>query len=105
MTEFADLLMKVINEPDTKPYYYEVGQKVRVCKKVLEDGQTPRFWAGAVCEVVKRYASMIHKDHWYKLRHPNGNEDEFREYELDYRYIRKHVIEELRAVKQESSHG
>lgn len=84
--ELFDLLVQVANEPDPNPFLFKVGQKVRVLKKVVDDGQTPHYWAGSICEVIGRSSSFLHKDHWYALKHTNGFTDLFSEEELDNRY-------------------
>lgn len=92
MTEqksFYQMLEEKIQEPDPNPFLFQEGQKVRVNKDVTKDGQTPAYWAGALVTVTRRTRSWLYKEHWYTLRHPNGQEDEFRETELDYRYKRK----------------
>lgn len=89
MTSLKDMLVEAYNKPDPKPYLFEVGQKVKVCQKVLKDGQTPRFWLVGLVTVVSRSTSGLHKEHWYHLEHPNGAHDEFRETELDYRYRKR----------------
>lgn len=86
----AEMLVEAANKPG-RPFEWELGEKcgVRIC--VLEDGQTPRAWIGVICEVVGRSAGTWSKsEHWYKLRRPDGHEDDFREHELKQaRYVRK----------------
>ncbi len=76
MTDFYELLAQRYAEPPNHPALFEVGQKVRVRKRVVQDGQTPKFWAGAVVMVESRLCSGMHKE-WYQLRHENGCADAF----------------------------
>lgn len=86
---FEQLLLDAYNKPDPNPYPFDIGQKVRLRKGRSNDGQTPRCWDGAICEVVRRYATGIGKYHWYILRHlDNGATSEFEEDEIDARYAR-----------------
>lgn len=86
----ADLLVKAANEPDLKPFAFQIGEKVGVRISTLQDGQTPRAWIGVKCEVTHRWASLLQKSHWYTLCRPDGHHDDFREEELKPgRYVRK----------------
>lgn len=86
----SDLIMKVVKEPDTKPYLYKVGQVGRVKSGVSRDGQTPLYWNGAKVVILTISASVMWKEHWYKVKHIGNNKiEEFREYELDKRFARK----------------
>lgn len=89
--DFMDLLAKRYAEPDLNPYLFEIGQKVRLRLGRSNDGQTPRHWDGAVATVESRYCTGLHKEHWYKLRHSNGQLAEFCEDEIDARYARRRV--------------
>jgi hypothetical protein len=89
MTSLKCLLVEAYNRPDPNPFLYEVGQTVRLLLGRSRDGQTPECWNGAKCVVVSRVASGLSKQHWYAIRHPCGAVDEFREEEIDARYIRK----------------
>jgi hypothetical protein len=65
---------------------FSIGQKVRVLKKVVEDGQTPSYWAGAIATVEAftwRGDCMT-----LTLVHENGAVERFRDYELDSRYFK-----------------
>jgi hypothetical protein len=84
----VSLLEISIKTPDNKPLLYEVGQAVRVLKGLSQDGQTPKFWDGAIAKVISRGSSPVMKIHSYRLQHPNGAIDDFREEELDRRYAR-----------------
>lgn len=87
--DFAKLLVDAYNRPDPNPYLFQIGQTVRLKLGLSDDGQTPRCWDGAKCEVVKRRCSGLYKEHWYILRHLELNAtEEFREYEIDRRYSR-----------------
>jgi hypothetical protein len=88
MCELLQRLMDHMNRPDPRPYLFAVGQRVRVCKSVTQDGQTPKHWAGAIGIVEERKTSMLHKDHWYAVS-ANGRRCEFREEELDFRYAKR----------------
>lgn len=89
-TNLLQLLVNEYNKPDPRPYLFEVGQTVRVVKSVVNDGQTPKHWAGATGSVERRKTTGLHKDHWYVVRHATGNVTcEFREDELDRRYARR----------------
>lgn len=83
-----DFLVAAYQRPDPHPYLYQKGQWVRVLKSVTDDGQTPREWAGALAIVEHRKTTGLHKDHIYLLANPRtGQRDEFREEELDRRYV------------------
>jgi hypothetical protein len=84
----TDLILKAYREPDPKPYLFRCGQQVRVLRKVIDDGQTPTHWAGRIGCITRRYTTGIHKDHWY-LVEASGSRCEFRESELDRRYVVK----------------
>jgi hypothetical protein len=88
----SELLTKALAIPDPNPFLFNLGQVVRVRKKVINDGQTPLFWAGAKVRVLSRNCSCLTKSHWYVLQHPNGAQDHFQEYELDRRYSNGHQV-------------
>ena len=81
-----DLIMRAARMPDPKPYLFQVGQTVRIIKRVIDDGQTPLYWSGAKVIVQSRGCTPLFKTHVYVLKHPNGAEDQFVEEELDRRY-------------------
>ncbi len=83
-------MAKAYAKPDPNPYLFEVGQMVRLRKGRSDDGQTPRYWDGAVVKVKDRSCTGLHKIHFYILQHPNGQEDSFEEDEIDVRYAKKH---------------
>jgi recombinational DNA repair protein (RecF pathway) len=83
-----ELLVKAYREPDPNPYLFEVGQRARVLKRVVEDGQTPKAWAGAIVTVERCWTTGLHKDHIYVVRRADGIVCEFKEDELDARYAR-----------------
>lgn len=86
----SEMLMQAYNEPDTKPYLFQIGQKVRIRTGRSLDGQTPPYWDGATGKILSRKCSWLHKDHWYKILHDTVNFTcEFREDELDLRFSRK----------------
>ena len=93
--DFKDLLVAAYNEPDPRPFLFEVGQKVRVLDVRVDqrwagwDGQTKAYWNGAVVEVLSRKSTGLHKDHFYCLKHENGAIDDFREEELDGRFRKR----------------
>ena len=91
MSEFSDLFMEAWNKPSSKPYLFQVGQTARVKKKVIEDGQTPYFWAGAKVKILARYTTCLHKDHFYYVAF-GEHVEEFMEYELDLRYRKKSLM-------------
>ena len=74
---------------------------MRVCKDVVNDGQTPKFWAGAVVTIERFYGTVLVKSHWYRLRHDNGASDEFKEDELDRRYMRRLRKRELTKAQKD----
>lgn len=92
MSTLFDHLMK---KPETDSPF-EVGQKVKVLKKVLEDGQTPEFWTECLVEVISVGATMLHKEWTVTLKHPNGATDRFKAEELDWRYIKNRKNKVLR---------
>lgn len=90
--DLLDIILDAYNKPDPKQYLFDVGQVVRVRNFVVEDGQTPGYWAGARAVVDRRWTTGLHKDHIYHLRldRPSGPVTcEFREYELDSRFRRQ----------------
>lgn len=84
-----DKLVEMCQRPDPHPHAFIEKQRVRICKRVVSDGQTPAFWAGAVVTIESAHGTMISKRHYYRLKHDNGATDEFYEEELDHRYKRK----------------
>jgi hypothetical protein len=86
----SDLIDKLIaryKEPDPHPYLFKIGQTIRVRVKVIEDGQTPLYWAGAKAKVISRLCTGLHKEHWYKVYLESHNVTcDFSEEELDLRY-------------------
>lgn len=82
-------ILKAYQKPDPNPFPFQVGQRVRIRVGVVEDGQTPALWAGAMAIVESRHCTGIHKQHYYKLRYEQGQLDEFKEEELDARYAKK----------------
>ncbi len=84
-----DDIARVYAMPDPQPYLFAEWQTVRLRKGRSNDGQTPARWDGAKCLVVSRYTTGIHKEHWYVLRHDNGDTAEFQEDEIDARYARR----------------
>lgn len=84
----AELITDVHSRIDYKPFWFVVGQQVRVKNGCSRDGQTGRHWDGAMAVVASRVSTGLHKEHWYDLRLPSGEEQPFREDELDYRYAR-----------------
>ena len=82
------MIVEAYQRADPKPYLADIGQTVRVLKRVTEDGQTPAWWAGAICVVEKRMTSGLLKEHSYKLRHENNRTCDFKESELDRRYLK-----------------
>lgn len=90
-----DFIMEAYSKPDTKPYLFKVGQTVRLTKRRSDDGQTPKEWDGCLAIVVSKHCTGILKDHWYKLKHKDYNIiEEFREEEIDFRYIKKKMKNE-----------
>lgn len=85
---FYELLAKRYAEPPDYPASFQHGQMVRVCKAVIQDGQTPHFWSGAVCKITNVRCTGMHKEWWYELTHDNGAVDWFDERDLDMRYAK-----------------
>lgn len=81
-------LFEVLCEKPKTDCPFEVGQKTKVLKKVLEDGQTPDFWVGVEVEVVSVGHTLLHKEWTLTLKHPNGTQDRFKATECDWRYIK-----------------
>lgn len=75
-------------EKPTTDSPFEVGQKVKVLKSVLDDGQTPSFWIDELVEVVSVGSTLLSKEWTVTLKHSNGATDRFKSYELDARYIK-----------------
>lgn len=83
-----DLLLAAFRRPDPAPFPWDVGQVVRVKRQITRDGQTPGYWAGAYATVIARRSTLLHKDHWYTLRHnANSRMCDFREEEIDRRSL------------------
>ena len=91
-TPLNQLEFKLQNKK-TEPFLYEVGQKVRVSKWVTEDRQTPKYWAGALAHVLRRYdGGLFVPKHFYDVKMLHGDKVcVFKEDELDRRYIRKNL--------------
>ena len=87
--DLYEKIEKMYATPDTKPFLFQIGQKVRLALNVSKNGQTPIYWDAAIVTVVSRYVTGMWKDHWYKLRHKNGQCEDFKEYEINRRYSRK----------------
>lgn len=75
-------------EKPTTDSPFEVGQKVKILKSVLNDGQTPKFWTEELVEVISVGSTLLSKEWTVTLKHSNGSTDRFKSYELDARYIR-----------------
>lgn len=87
--EDLNWIVEAYRKLDPKPFLFEIGQKVRLRKGRSEDGQTPKCWDGAMCEVVNRQSTGLMKRHWYFLKHlENQVISEFEEDEIDARYSR-----------------
>jgi hypothetical protein len=80
---------KIVNSIYATDLKYKAGQKVRIKKRVVKDGRTAAFWAGAVCEVITAVTSKILNENFYMVAHINGEVDTFRESELDLRFRKK----------------
>ena len=81
-----------IQNKKIEPFLYEVGQKVRIRKNVIYDGQTPKYWGGALCQILSRQNVGFVPKHIYKVRLLHGDKVcDFFEYEIDMRYIRKNL--------------
>lgn len=89
LNQFEDKL----HHKKIKPFLYEVGQKVRIRKNIVQDGQTPEYWSGALCQILSRQnVGMFLPKHMYKVRLLHGDKIcDFFEYEIDMRYIRKNL--------------
>jgi hypothetical protein len=87
----TDLVNRIIeagqaNEAKAGPCPYPVGSTVRVLRRVIEDGVTPRFWAGARAVVESAHIAPGRSFWRLILRHTNGQAARFDEGELDRRY-------------------
>ncbi len=84
--EIREMLEQQMKKPEV--YRFQIGQTVRVLNCVVEDGQTPDYWAGAICTVTSRYTTPIGRAVWYKLYFkPQHVIAPFSEDHLDHRYI------------------
>lgn len=92
-SSFVSLLSGYTPAKDHHPFLYEVGQKVRVSKKVAMDGQTPEYWAGALVQILsRRHADILQYRHLYKVKLLHAEKTcEFFEDEFDRRFIRKNL--------------
>ena len=89
-TSLSDILMKKIQTEDSFPFLFLPGQMCRVLSNISEDGQTPIYWDGAKVLILYRSSSLLNKEHIYRVKHlGNGKECDFKECELDKRFIRK----------------
>ena len=78
-------IKETMNESD---FLFYTEQKVRILKNVINDGQTPKNFSGAIGKITRRYfAGIIIKDAWYEVE-VDGHTEPFREYELDHRYCK-----------------
>lgn len=86
----SEMLVAAMNKPDSNPFLFEVGQTVRVVKRVIDDGQTPEHWSGAMGTVISQRCTMLSKRHWYKVKHAGRNcTCDFEEDELDFRFAKR----------------
>ncbi|NJO61044.1 MAG: hypothetical protein HC836_23120 [Richelia sp. RM2_1_2] len=92
-TSFIHLLEGYIPPKDHKPFLYEVGQKVRISKKVTENERISNIWAGSVAQILsRRHANVGGHYHIYKVKLLHGTEIfEFSEADFDRRFIRKNL--------------
>jgi len=87
--ELKDKFLEFVMKPDTKPFLFKEGQTTRVLNGLSDDGQTPEYWDGAKVLILSVYATSIFKNHIYRCKHLiNDKIDEFKEEELDKRFIR-----------------
>jgi uncharacterized protein YodC (DUF2158 family) len=85
----TDWIAEAYARPDTKPFIFKIGQKVRLKKGQSNDGQTPAYWDGAIVTVVSMYSTGLMKYHWYKVRYPDGPTCDFEEDDFDMRYAKR----------------
>jgi len=91
-----DLFDKQLKKRKDVTFKFTVGQKVRILENVIDDGQTPKEYAGAIGVIVQQQvAGIALPEPWYVVGLPTGKYHiisrtcAFREDELDDRYIRK----------------
>lgn len=92
-TSFISLLDGFIPSKEHQPFLYEVGQKVRISKRVVESKKLPYYWSGALVQILsRRHADTKAHKHVYKVRILHSDKiGEFYEEEFDRRYIRKNL--------------
>lgn len=82
------LILKAAKEPIDSGPEYQVGRTVHVCLRVIEDGQTPKYWGGARCTIISRHVVGLVSKRWaYVLRHSNGRTCQFAEDEVELRIL------------------
>lgn len=90
MPSLPSVMLQAARRPIQHAPLFRAGQRVRVLRFVANDGQTPDYWAGAVCTCLSRRAVGVLQKRWsYLLQHANGQIAAFQEYELDQRFTPK----------------
>lgn len=88
--KLENLIVKAANDKSRdKPFIFEIGQSVRPCKHVLDDGQTREYWILEKSIVLNQVRTMLSKTNYYRLQHPNGAIDDFEQDELDHRFVKR----------------
>lgn len=94
MSNFVSVFQSKVFAKDHKPFLYEVGQKVRIPKRVINNFQVPEYWAGSVAQILSRRhvnSSTSHR-HLYRVKLLHGDKIcEFFEEDLDRRFVRKNL--------------
>lgn len=86
----SELLLDKCQQEDKFPFLFLPGQLCRVLSNISNDGQTPSYWDGAKVVILYRSSSLLNKEHIYHVRHLGNNKEcEFKESELDRRFIKK----------------
>ena len=87
----TDPVMAAMLKPIDVDPLFNVGQSARVLLSVGEELPPGlEYWPGSVCMVLERIPRGLVRKVWsYRLLHINGRTCEFREEELDRRYIQR----------------
>jgi hypothetical protein len=83
-----EIFEKAMKEP-APPFAFQEGRKVRILKRVVEDGQTPLYFSGAIGLIKKRCIMGILMKTPYYYVEVNSHTEPFSEEELDHRYAQK----------------
>ena len=86
MTDLIDNFNKLLADRVDKPFLFSEGQLVRIKKGVINDGQTPLYYAGATVEIISCHRTSLYRNNYYIVYFAEKNATcEFTEDEIDQR--------------------